>query len=166
MVLFGINKLNNFVAKKLLIKLVVYIALYQSPLILTALLHFDLINVAYLTACAFIRSHLNDVVNAIESTRNAIMASLSLVWRVNQLVKFTRLGFENACWIAPQASRCQQAFSKPCLVSLISYDTHLVFSIYSINHQKQNRAEQNFYLQLNSGHTQVAYEIKQYICQK
>ena len=30
-----------------------------------------------------------------------------------------------------QASRCQQAFSKPCLVNLISKDTHLVFSIYS-----------------------------------
>ena len=29
---------------------------YLSPLILTALLHVDLINVAYLTACAFIRS--------------------------------------------------------------------------------------------------------------
>ena len=28
----------------------------QLPLILTALLHVDLINVAYLTACAFIRS--------------------------------------------------------------------------------------------------------------
>ena len=35
--------------------------------------------------------------------------------------KFTRLGFENA-------SRCQQAFSKHCLVNLISKDTHLVFS--------------------------------------
>ena len=30
---------------------------------------------------------------------------------------------------------------------------------------EQNRTEQDFYLQLNSGHTQVAYEIKQYICQ-
>ena len=29
---------------------------YQSPLILTALLHVDLINIAYLKACAFIRS--------------------------------------------------------------------------------------------------------------
>ena len=29
---------------------------YQLPLILTALLHVDLINVSYLTACAFIRS--------------------------------------------------------------------------------------------------------------
>ena len=29
-----------------------------------------------------------------------------------------------------QASRCQQAFSKPCLVNLISNDTHLAFSIY------------------------------------
>ena len=27
-------------------------------------------------------------------------------------------------------SQCQQAFSKPCLVNLISKDTHLVFSIY------------------------------------
>ena len=34
------------------------------------------------------------------------------------------------------------------------------------NRTEQNRTEQNFYLQLNSGHTQVAYEIKQYICQK
>ena len=29
------------------------------------------------------------------------------------------------------ASRCQQAFSKPCLVNLMSKDTHLVFSIFS-----------------------------------
>ena len=34
--------------------------------------------------------------------------------------------------IARQASRCQQAFSKPCLVNLISKDTHLVFSMYII----------------------------------
>ena len=45
-------------------------------------------------------------------------------------IKFTRLGFENACLIARQASRCQQAFSKPCLVNLISKDTHLVFYMY------------------------------------
>ena len=32
-------------------------------------------------------------------------------------------------YISRQASRCQQAFSKPCLVNLISKDTHLVFSI-------------------------------------
>ena len=30
-----------------------------------------------------------------------------------------------------QASRCQQAFSKSCLVNLISKDTQLVFSIYT-----------------------------------
>ena len=45
-------------------------------------------------------------------------------------IKFTRLSFENACWIAPQALRCQQSFSKPCPVKLISKDTHPVFSIY------------------------------------
>ena len=32
--------------------------------------------------------------------------------------------------IARLASRCQQAVSKPCLVNLISKDTHLVFSIF------------------------------------
>ena len=31
---------------------------------------------------------------------------------------------------ARQASRCQHAFSKPCLVNLISKDAHLVFSMY------------------------------------
>ena len=41
-----------------------------------------------------------------------------------------RLVFENASWNARQASRCQQAFTKPCLVNLISKDTHLVFYIY------------------------------------
>ena len=34
--------------------------------------------------------------------------------------------------IARQASRCQHAFSKPCLVDLISKDTHPVFSIYQV----------------------------------
>ena len=29
-----------------------------------------------------------------------------------------------------EASRCHQAFLKPCLVNLISKDIHLVFSIY------------------------------------
>ena len=33
--------------------------------------------------------------------------------------------------ISRQASRCQQAFSKPCLVNLTSKDTHLVFSMYT-----------------------------------
>ena len=44
-------------------------------------------------------------------------------------IKFTRFGLENACWIARQASWCQQAFSKPCQVNLITKDVNLVFSI-------------------------------------
>ena len=44
----------------------------------------------------------------------------------------SRLGFEHACCLSRQASRCQHAFSKPCLVNLISKDTHLVFSIYRL----------------------------------
>ena len=38
--------------------------------------------------------------------------------------------------IAWQASRCQQAFSKPCLVNLISKDTHLEFSMYTVNYDR------------------------------
>ena len=34
--------------------------------------------------------------------------------------------------ISRQASRCQQAFSQPCLVNLISEDTHLVFSNFCV----------------------------------
>ena len=43
------------------------------------------------------------------------------------------LGFKNACQIAPSLA-IQQVFSKPCLVNLISKDTHLVFSIYKDSH--------------------------------
>ena len=35
-----------------------------------------------------------------------------------------------------QASGCQQAFSKPCLVNLISKETHLVFSIHVSQHEE------------------------------
>ena len=38
--------------------------------------------------------------------------------------------------MACQASQCQQGFSKPCLVNLISKETHLVFSI---NHSFTSR---------------------------
>ena len=51
-------------------------------------------------------------------------------------IVFTRLSFEKACLIPRQASRCQQAFSVPCLVNLISKDTHLVFYIYQIRHDR------------------------------
>ena len=104
------------------------------------------INIVYLTACAFIRSWWRCTFwmtspMTQNQTKNLIIASYSLVWRVNQLgntrfasfdISFNRLSFENACWIARQALRCQQAFLKPCLVNLISKDTHLVFSIYNL----------------------------------
>ena len=46
-------------------------------------------------------------------------------------IKFTRQGFENACW---HHEACQHAFSKPSLVSLISKDANLVFylSVYPL----------------------------------
>ena len=49
------------------------IVLYQLPLILTAFLHVDLINVVTLTACILSGQHdvafLNDVANGVEVTR-------------------------------------------------------------------------------------------------
>ena len=58
-------------------------AFYQSPLILTALLQIDLINVA-ISMHVFLSGHhdaalLNDDLNAIELTRASIMTSYSLV---------------------------------------------------------------------------------------
>ena len=64
----------------------------------------------------------------IENYMYAIIAGLKsetmgkLINRIpgsNLDIKFTRLGFENACLIARQASRCPQALSEPCLVNLI-----------------------------------------------
>ena len=43
-------------------------------------------------------------------------------------IKFIRLDFKNA------SLKIQQAFSKPCLVNLISKDTHLIFSIFKYVH--------------------------------
>ena len=45
-------------------------------------------------------------------------------------IKFIRLGFDNACIIARQSLAIIHALSKPCLINLISKDTHLVFSMY------------------------------------
>ena len=49
-------------------------------------------------------------------------------------IKFTRQGFENACWHREACRAIQHAFSKPSLVNLISKDTHLVFylSVYPL----------------------------------
>ena len=46
-------------------------------------------------------------------------------------------------------SRCQQAFSKPCLVNLISEDTHLVFSI-KLPHKLNTRRQIDFYIKFNT----------------
>ena len=63
-------------------------------------------------------------------------------------IKFTWLGFENACCIARQASRCQQAFPKPCLVNLLSKDTNLVFSMSHVDYSY--REEYYFPFESNS----------------
>ena len=49
-------------------------------------------------------------------------------------IKFTRQGFENACWHREACWAIQHAFSKPRLVNLISKDVNLVFylSVYPL----------------------------------
>ena len=41
-------------------------------------------------------------------------------------IKFTRQGFENACWHCEACRAIQHAFSKPSLINLISIDANLV----------------------------------------
>ena len=49
-------------------------------------------------------------------------------------IKFTRQGFENACWHREACRAIQQAFSKPSLVNLISKNANLVYylSVYTL----------------------------------
>ena len=49
-------------------------------------------------------------------------------------IKFTRQGFENACWHREACRAIQRAFSKPSLVNLISKDANPVFylSVYPL----------------------------------
>ena len=49
-------------------------------------------------------------------------------------IKFTRQGFENACWHCEACQAIQHTFSKPSLVNLISKDANLVFllSVYPL----------------------------------
>ena len=49
-------------------------------------------------------------------------------------IKFTRLNFESAYWTARQALQFIKRSGKPCLVNLISKDTHLECFIYTIFH--------------------------------
>ena len=86
----------------------------------------------------------NDIANDAESTQKienyVIIASLKSE-TMNKLIN--RIHVPGLCLlisslpgsalrmhVESQALRCQQAFSKPRLVNLISKDTHLVFSIY------------------------------------
>ena len=51
-------------------------------------------------------------------------------------IKFTRQGFENACWHCEACQAIQNAFSKQSLVNLVSKDANLVFyvSVYLLFH--------------------------------
>ena len=72
----------------------------------------------YLTKCSGL-VHVHDVISVVlENTR----------W-VCFYIKFTRQGFENACWHREACRAIQHAFSKPSLVNLISKDANLVFDL-------------------------------------
>ena len=62
------------------------------------------------------------------------MGKIWTINRENQVqvfdIKFTRQGFENACWHREACRAIQHAFSKLSLVNVISKDANLIFSIY------------------------------------
>ena len=62
-------------------------------------------------------------------------------------IKFTRLGFENACWHHKVCRAIQQMFAKPSVVNLISKDGNLVFylSVYQLFHSSNLRLWRNFW---------------------
>ena len=74
--------------------------------------------------------------------------------------------------MARKALPCQQAFSKPCLVNMISKDAHLVFSMYKRKNYASKRLSHDsfilfllqlnqtagIFLALNSYHSQVYFK--------
>ena len=83
---------------------------------------------------------LNDVVMTLNQQKNenyVIIASLKsetigkLINRIpGSRLLISSLPGSALRTLVESLGKCQQAFSKPCLVNLISKDTHLVFSIY------------------------------------
>ena len=71
-------------------------------------------------------------------------------------IKFTRQGFENACWHREACRAIQHAFSKPSLVNLISKDVNLVFylSVYLLlNTLQTSNYDVIFYFCVDSCHS-------------
>ena len=78
----------------------------------------------------FLNDVLNDIESTIKSINTSLFASLNIESEFINRIPGSRLLISSIPGSAlRQASRCQQAFSKPCLVNLISKETHLVFSI-------------------------------------
>ena len=60
------------------------------------------------------------------SSGSSVDKSIENTGLVSFDIKFTRQGFENACWHREACRAIQQALSKPSLVNLISKDANLV----------------------------------------
>ena len=106
-----------------------YKTIYQSPLMLTELFQHDLINFSYLTACYLYQVMMtlhffNDVAYDAESTQTSKL-------RHNRFEESSTMGklINRIPGSRLLISSLPGSFSKPCLVNLISKDTHLVFSI-------------------------------------
>ena len=123
----------------------------NKPLILCTFLHVDLINIAYLMACAFYQVIMmlhfsNNIANDVEMARKIDHYVITSSLKTKPTCKLiNRIPSKSFCYHVFQAqlrehmindSEClviQQGFSKPCLVNLISKDTHLIFSTYVYN---------------------------------
>ena len=100
------------------------------------------------------------MINRIPGSRLMISSKPSDVNKCSQsqvhlISKDTRLAFS----ISWQASRLQQAFSKPCQVILISKDTHLAFSISRQASRRQQAFLKPSQVHLISKDTHLAFSI-------
>ena len=68
-------------------------------------------------------------INMRSHTKNIVCQNIENTRWVFFEIKFTRQGFENACWHREACRAIQHAFSKPSLVNLISKDANLVFNL-------------------------------------
>ena len=77
-------------------------------------------------------------------------------------IKFTRQGFENACWHREACWAIQHGFSKPSLVNLISKDASLVFylSVYQLFHSSNKRLCNFCFFVSIQGHEQVIQKVQ------
>ena len=90
----------------------------------------------------------NDIIHKLHVLYSNIARYIENTRWVSIDIKFTRQGFEKACWHCEACRGIQHAFSKPSLVNLISKDANLVFylSVYLLFLSSNKQLWRNFWV--------------------